>query len=170
MLQSASQGGLDLIPLNFQLGCGPGPDPPQFPPWCGPIRRPLPRADMHPLDRTPARSGTPRRRHPLEQTPPRSRHPPGADTLLEQIAPWEQTPPRSRYPPRADTPLWRSTARHTGIPPAMHAGIHTAPSPVNRMTDTCKNITLATTSLRPVIIHRLDQGLSPGHLLSCQPL
>ena len=25
--------GLDLIPLNFPLGCGPGPDPPQFPPW-----------------------------------------------------------------------------------------------------------------------------------------
>ena len=24
---------LDLIPLNFPLGCGPGPDPPQFPPW-----------------------------------------------------------------------------------------------------------------------------------------
>ena len=24
--------GLDLIPLNFPLGCGPGPDPPQFPP------------------------------------------------------------------------------------------------------------------------------------------
>ena len=21
------------IPLNFPLGCGPGPDPPQFPPW-----------------------------------------------------------------------------------------------------------------------------------------
>ena len=26
-------GGLDLIPLNFPLGCGPGSDPPQFPPW-----------------------------------------------------------------------------------------------------------------------------------------
>ena len=25
--------GLDLIPLNFPLGCGPGADPPQFPPW-----------------------------------------------------------------------------------------------------------------------------------------
>ena len=24
--------GLDLIPLNFPLGCGPGSDPPQFPP------------------------------------------------------------------------------------------------------------------------------------------
>ena len=25
--------GLDLIPLNFPLGCWPGSDPPQFPPW-----------------------------------------------------------------------------------------------------------------------------------------
>ena len=25
-------GHLDLIPLNFPLGCGPGSDPPQFPP------------------------------------------------------------------------------------------------------------------------------------------
>ena len=25
--------GLDHIPLNFPLGCGPGPDPPQLPPW-----------------------------------------------------------------------------------------------------------------------------------------
>ena len=25
--------GLDLIPLNFPLGCGPGSDPPQFHPW-----------------------------------------------------------------------------------------------------------------------------------------
>ena len=30
---SSCQGGLDLIPLNFPLGCGPGSDPPQFPPW-----------------------------------------------------------------------------------------------------------------------------------------
>ena len=25
--------GLDQIPLNFPLGCGSGPDPPQLPPW-----------------------------------------------------------------------------------------------------------------------------------------
>ena len=25
--------GLDQIPLNFPLGCGPGPNPPQLPPW-----------------------------------------------------------------------------------------------------------------------------------------
>ena len=33
-------------------------------------------------------------------------------------------------------------------PNPLHAGIH--PLPVNRITDRCKNITLATTSLRPV--------------------
>ena len=26
-------GELVLIPLNFPLGCGPGSDPPEFPPW-----------------------------------------------------------------------------------------------------------------------------------------
>ena len=25
--------GLDQIPLNFPLGCWPGPDPPKLPPW-----------------------------------------------------------------------------------------------------------------------------------------
>ena len=31
---SSRRGGdLVLIPLNFPLGCGPGSDPPQFPPW-----------------------------------------------------------------------------------------------------------------------------------------
>ena len=39
-----------------------------------------------------------------------------------------------------DTTPQRPAARHAGIPPAMHAGI---PPPVDRMTDTCKNITFA---------------------------
>ena len=30
---SSCWGGLVLIPLNFPLGCWPGPDPPEFPPW-----------------------------------------------------------------------------------------------------------------------------------------
>ena len=30
---SSRRGGLVLISLNFPLGCGPGPDPPQFSPW-----------------------------------------------------------------------------------------------------------------------------------------
>ena len=42
---------------------------------------------------------------------------------------WDTTP----------TP-WRP-ARHAGIPPARHAGI--SHPPVNRITDTCKNITLS---------------------------
>ena len=36
--------GLDLIPLNFLLRCGPGPDPPQFPPWVWAWRPPPPGA------------------------------------------------------------------------------------------------------------------------------
>ena len=39
------------------------------------------------------------------------------------------------------TSPWRPAARHAGIPPAMHAGI--PPPPLNRITDTCKNITLS---------------------------
>ena len=35
----------------------------------------------------------------------------------------------------------RPSARHAWIPPTMHAGI-SPPPPVNRITDTCKNITL----------------------------
>ena len=61
----------------------------------------------------------------MEQAPPRNKH------------------PQSRHPPGADPP---PAARHAGIahthpPAARHAGI---PPPVNRMTDTCKNITFAT--------------------------
>ena len=44
--------GLDLIPLNFPLGCGPGPDPPQLPPWVwawAPAPSP-PGADPHPCE------------------------------------------------------------------------------------------------------------------------
>ena len=40
--------------------------------------------------------------------------------------------------------------------------------PMNRMTDRCKNISLATTSLRPVEIYRLHQGLNPGCLFRSQ--
>ena len=56
----------------------------------------------------------------------------GADTPQEQTPP-EQTPPGSRHPPETCCKAcWDS------IPP------------VNRMTEMSKNITLATTSLRPV--------------------
>ena len=42
----------------------------------------------------------------------------------------------------------------------LQGGLPQTHPPVNRMTDRCKNITLATTSLRPVIIHRsLQMGV-----------
>ena len=33
---------LDQIPLNFPLGCGPGPNPPQLPPWVWAWKPPWP--------------------------------------------------------------------------------------------------------------------------------
>ena len=61
--------GLDQIPLNFPLGCGPGgppwPDPPKLPPWVWAWK-----SARH--------AGT---RPPWDQTPPRTRHPPGTEFL-----------------------------------------------------------------------------------------
>ena len=111
---------------------------------------------------TPLGADTPQSRHPpeptpqWEQTPPgadtpgssysplRSRHPQGADTPPGADTPREQTPSRADTP-RADTPQ----SRH---PPSRHPlQDQTPPLPtINRITDTSKNITLATTSLRPV--------------------
>ena len=64
--------GLDLIPLNFPLGCGPGPDPPQFLAWVwawiwSPSISPL-GVGLGP---------------PWEQTPPRSRHPPPVNRMTD---------------------------------------------------------------------------------------
>ena len=78
------------------------------------------------------RSPHPPSRHPRIRHPPSSPPPPAAD-------PQEQAPP---------------TARHAVIPPAVYAGI--AP-PQDRMTDTCKNITFAT-SLRTVTIRQLSSA------------
>ena len=99
---------------------------------------------------------------PPRSRPPKAGTPPGAD------------PPKAVTLPREQAPPWRPAARHAGIPPTMHAGIAPPrsrhplrdllqgmlryhlqcmlgqhPSPVNRITDTCKNITFAT-SLRSV--------------------
>ena len=57
--------GLDQIPLNFPLGCGPGPDSPQLPPWLwawtrSPSTSPLVVGLETPPDQTP-----PGTRHPL---------------------------------------------------------------------------------------------------------
>ena len=38
------------IPLNFPLGCGPGPDPPQLPLGCGPGDPPPPPSGQIPLN------------------------------------------------------------------------------------------------------------------------
>ena len=65
-----------------------------------------------------------------------------------QLPPWVWTwrPPNPPWPDPSTSqagipPPWRPAARHAGIPPAMHAGIP-PPPPVNRITDTCKKITL----------------------------
>ena len=49
--------------------------------------------------------------------------------------------------------------------PSMHWGRH---PPVNRMTDRCKNITLATTSLRPVNIFQPRMHSSRTHTVCCR--
>ena len=95
----------------------------------------------------------PRSRYPLpEQTPPEHAPPPGAGAPQEQATPpgadhpgagtsLPGDPPGSRHPQeQATAPTPRS--RH---PPG-----EDTPLPVNRITDTCKNITFAT-SLRTVI-------------------
>ena len=66
-------GGLDQIPLNFPLGCGPGPDPPKLPPWVRAWKpgEPPPRPGTPPGTRHPP-TPTPGRRH----TPPGTRHTP----------------------------------------------------------------------------------------------
>ena len=63
------------------------------------------------------------------------RHPPKPDPSMFPWV-WAWRPARHAGIP----PPWRP-ARHAGIPPAMHAGI--PPPYVNRITDTCKNITLS---------------------------
>ena len=166
---------LDLILLNFPLRCGSRPDPPQFPPWVWAwIRGPHPPRADNPPEQT-----TPWSRHPpVADIPPGADTPLGADTPWEQTPPWEhtpeqtppgsrhppkqtppkQTPPRSRHPPWSRYPPWRPAARHAGIPPAMHTWIAPPPT-VYRITDMSKNITLATTSLRPVKIASLLRSL-----------
>ena len=98
-------------------GCGPGDPPPQVCPW----RPPSPRVWTW----RPSSPGV-----DLETLPPPGCGPgdPLARPLNFPSGCWPGDPP------------WRP-ARHVVIPPARHAGIPTPP--VNRMTDTCKNITFA---------------------------
>ena len=93
--------GLDQIPLNFPLGCGPVPDPPQLPPW------------LWAWTRSPS---TPPLAVGLDQIPLNSPLGcgPGPDPLHFPLGFGPGDPPRP-------------AARHAGIPPAMRAGI--APPP-----------------------------------------
>ena len=79
-----------------------------------------------PLEQAPPGSRPPRAGTPRDQTPPWSRHPPGPDTLWSRHSPGAGTPPE-QAPPRDQTP------------------------PVNRIKDTCKNITFPQLRLRAVI-------------------
>ena len=143
-------------PLNFPLGCGlgtpparslstsplgvgletPWPDPPQLPPLVWAWRPP---PGQMPLN-FPLGVGLETCKACWDTTPR-----PPRDLLqgmlgyhLQCMLGYHPAPPRP-------------AARHAGIPPAMHAGIP-PPSPVDRMTDTCKNITLRKLRLRAVII------------------
>ena len=129
---SSHGGGLVLIPLNFPLGCWPGPDPPQFPPWVwawiwSPSISPLGMGlDLIPLN------------FPLGV---------GMDLIPLNFP--------LGYGPGSDPPqfppwlwAWRGASLagglpgRGGLPPCTEA----EPLPVNRMTDRCKNITLLQTS------------------------
>ena len=87
------------------------------------------------LHTPPEQEALPRSRHPLEQAPPQSRHP----SWSRQPPPQKQTP-QSRHPPPCCKACWDTTC---------NAYWDSTPPP-NRITDTCKNITFAT-SLRTVI-------------------
>ena len=85
-----------------------------------------------PPEQAPPRSGT-----QLDQAPPRTRHPPRAGTSLGPGTPLGRSPSTSplaeglnqiplHFPfgcGPGDPPHWRPAARHTGMTPAMHAGI-----------------------------------------------
>ena len=120
---------LGQIPLNFPLGCGPGPDPPQLPPWLwawtrSPSTSPLGVGlDQIPLN-FPLGCGP---GDPPPPDPPKLPLGCGPRNLQGMLG--YHTTPR------------RPAARHAGIPPAMHAGI--AHPPPHGQTHTCKNITFA---------------------------
>ena len=147
---SSRQGGLDLIPLNFPLGCGPGSDPPQFPPcvWAwiwSPSISPLGVGlDLIPLN-FPLGCGP-------GSDPPQ--FPPWVWALIwspsisplgvglehppqHQTDPPTPPPPRSRHHPRSRHPL--------GAAPHPHP-------PVNRMTNRCKILPCPKLRLRAVIM------------------
>ena len=103
---------LDQIPLNFPLRCGPGPDPPQLPPWVWAWK--------------PARyAGT---RHPPETgTPPGTRHPPGPGIPPPPGSGNSPHPGPGISPRDQAPPLGQGTHPGTGTPPP--AGPDSPPPP-----------------------------------------
>ena len=103
--------------------------------------------------------GTPPKKTPPEnlEVPPKKRHNPTPPKKYLEVPPQKKTPPQKRHPPE----IWRYPPKKTP-PKKRHP-------PVNRITHTCKNITLAKTSFRPVIIQiDLNGSVSCCHLvLAC---
>ena len=134
------EGGAGQFPLNFPLGCGLGPDPPQLHPWVWAWTRSLSTFPLDvDLDQIPLNfplgcgpGDHPRTRHTLSPgtryTPsPRTRHLPGPGS------PWDHISPQDQAPPQGHAPLWDQA-------PPPGPGTPSLP-PVDRMTDTCNNIT-----------------------------
>ena len=138
-------------------GGSPSPPPEQTPPGAGPLPLPSEQTPTAPLEQAPPWPDPP-------QLPPwvwawtRS---PSTSPLVVGLGQIPLNFPLGCGPgpdplnfplgcgPGDPAPFWRLAARHAGIPPIMHAGIPPhppPPTPVNRITDRCKNITLPQTS------------------------
>ena len=138
--------GLDQIPLNFPLGCGPGPDPPQLPPWVW--------AWTRPPSTSPLGVG-------LDQIP--LNFPLGCEPRPDppQLPPWLWA-----WRPYGQIPLTSLPPKNPAPPPprTRHPPLEPGTPPVNRITDTCKNITLPQTSfaggnnISPSVGHCLGPG------------
>ena len=140
--------GLDQIPFNFPLECGPGPDHPQLPPWVWAwIRSPSTSPWLWAWIRSPSTSplGVGLENPPQDQAPPGTRYPldqaprpgtPQTGTLRTRHPLPEQAPPGPRHPPGPAIPPGPGTPPPSGT---RH------PSPRGQ-TDTCKHITLPQTS------------------------
>ena len=117
-------------PLNFPLGCGPRPDPPQLPPWVwawtrSPSTSPL----AVDLDQIPLHF--PLGCGPGDPPPPRD--------LLQGLLGHHLQCMLGQHP-------LRPAARHAGIPPAMRAGKAPTPQWTEFLTHASENITLLQTS------------------------
>ena len=133
---------LDLIPLNFPLGCGPGPDPSQFPPGCGPGggfpwqggllgERGVSLAGGSPWQGVSLAGGSPWWGVLL-----------GRGVSLAGGSPWQEGLPGRGGSPLQEVLPGRLVSLAGGCIPACTE----ADPPVNRMTDACENITLPQTS------------------------